>query len=539
VGARLADPAGRGGSKRRLALLLAAGMALECLGLGGTARATDPQPALSGQLQAPGGPFLTDRYGRVVILHGVNAVYKLAPYELIAAPGQPWDFSAADAQAMARLGFDVVRLGLTWQGLEPGTKAADDPSVCSEGRPKDAHQYHQSTVDAYLRALDHTVALLGAEGIYSLIDMHQDAYNHEAFTGDGAPDWAVCTNGAPNRSVYNPYLNPAVGVAFDHFWNNDVAGGLQHEYDRVWGAVAGHFAADPWVAGYDVFNEPFSSEVFTGAGNAEFDARLECFYTGTAHPGAQNATGLPLACPPTDPAEGAIASIHAADPHHLVFYEPDVVNDFGDANYVGAMPFPGLVLNFHVYCLANGPTCPGEEAGVFQREASARAGAGNRLQPGGPAWFLSEFGGGGDNYANLDAVTADADQALVGWTYWQWKQYNDPYGGTDEGVIEADGRVDPGKARALSQTYAQAIAGIPMAMSFNPATAGFTLTYRADPAIHAPTVVFVAVGTHYPHGYCATARGARITSPAGATHLVLDDLPGATTVEVRVKQGRC
>ena len=54
---------------------------------------TPGSPALvSGPLRAPGGAFLVDSYGRAVILHGVNAVYKLAPYELIQAPGKPWNF---------------------------------------------------------------------------------------------------------------------------------------------------------------------------------------------------------------------------------------------------------------------------------------------------------------------------------------------------------------------------------------------------------------------------------------------------------------
>src|ERR1019366_6184676 len=75
----------------------------------------DPQA-----VSAPGGRYLRDAFGRVVILHGVNAVYKHAPYELAIAPGQPFDFSAADAAAISKAGFDMVRLGILWQGLEPG-----------------------------------------------------------------------------------------------------------------------------------------------------------------------------------------------------------------------------------------------------------------------------------------------------------------------------------------------------------------------------------------------------------------------------------
>src|ERR1039458_7998341 len=62
--------------------------------------------AVEGPINSPGGPFLYDRQGRVVFFHGVNAVFKRAPYELYPAPGKPWNFSVADASLMARLGFN-------------------------------------------------------------------------------------------------------------------------------------------------------------------------------------------------------------------------------------------------------------------------------------------------------------------------------------------------------------------------------------------------------------------------------------------------
>lgn len=93
----------------------------------------DGQPPIQGPLSSPGGPYLYDQQGRVVFLHGVNAVYKLPPYELFPAPGKPWNFSRHDASLMARLGFNVVRLGITWRGLEPGTAPANDPAICSRG----------------------------------------------------------------------------------------------------------------------------------------------------------------------------------------------------------------------------------------------------------------------------------------------------------------------------------------------------------------------------------------------------------------------
>ena len=56
------------------------------------------------------------------------------------------------------------------------------------------------------------------------------------------------------------------------------------------------FRGNPWVLGYDPFNEPFSTSLIR-YGDAHFDAELECFYTGTAHIGAPS-HGAPAAALP-------------------------------------------------------------------------------------------------------------------------------------------------------------------------------------------------------------------------------------------------
>ncbi|HAM00633.1 MAG TPA: hypothetical protein DCQ30_00155 [Acidimicrobiaceae bacterium] len=505
-----------------------------------------------------------------MIMHGVNAVYKTYPFDFNPVAGSSNSLTPSDAAEMASLGFDVVRLGIVWEGLEPGSTedyaepatAADDNSkaICTEGLVNGAgtagpggsdSQYNQSTLQAYVTAVRATVDLLASYGIYSLVDMHQDVYNAH-FAGEGAPDWAVCTNGLPPTNTGNwsaNYFTPAVGVAFDHFWDNDVVGGLQQNYDAVWHQVASALAGDPGVVGYDVFNEPFSSEIGTVAGNAAFDAKLECFYTGTSTPGEQAQTHAPLLCPPTDPAVGAIPSIESGDPNHLVFYEPDVGNDFGDANYIGPMPYPNLVLGFHDYCLASAgqayfdfygsPACSGPEQTVMQQESAARASAATRYQPGGPAWFMSEFGAGEDT-TDLTRVAGLANANLLGWTYWQWKQYEDPTGGSTEALLRSDGSVDPVKAAVIVQPYAQAVAGTPTSMSYDPSTHHYSLTFIPDPTVAAPTVVFVPVNSFYDvyrSGYCATVSGGTSTT-AGDKVLIAAD-PTARAVTVTITPGTC
>lgn len=553
---------------------------------GATASSTD---SVSGCITAPGdaGGFLQDAYGRNLIMHGVNAVYKAYPYDFTTTPGQRNSLAAADAAEMASLGFDVVRLGIIWKGLEPGavedyrqpaTRADGNlPAICTEGIVRGggsagpgggASQYDQTTLADYLAQLKATVDVLASHGIYSLVDMHQDVYN-EHFGGEGAPDWAVCTNGLPATNTGNwsaNYFQPAVGAAFKHFWNNDVVGGLQQNYDYVWHQVASYLANDHGVIGYDVFNEPFSTEIATppGVGNAAFDAQLECFYTGRRHPGRQSQTHAPVVCPPTDPAVGAIGSIERADPNHLVFYEPDVANDFGAANWIGPMPYPRLVLGFHDYCLASAgqvyydfygsPACSTPEQTVMSNESSARASAASRYQPGGPAWFMSEFGAG-ENTTDLTRVADLANHNLLGWTYWQWKQYGDPTGGSTEGLVTSNApcsspqcrqsnlpdTVDPIKARVLVQPYAQAVAGTPTSTSYDPSTRVFHLTYRPRSSVTAPTIVFVPVNSLwdvYPDGYCVSASRVTVTGQ-GTDHLLLSDPTSSTASVTLGPAGTC
>ena len=150
-------------------------------------------PGVPSYLTSPGGPYMYDSSGRMVILHGVNVVYKHAPYIAYPDPGEPWNFDATDAQKMQTLGFNVVRLGIEWQALEPGSGGPNQPSICTPGPPGDPHEFNLATADAYLAHVKATVDLLARYGIYTLLDMHQDVYN-KLFRGEGAPDWAVCTN---------------------------------------------------------------------------------------------------------------------------------------------------------------------------------------------------------------------------------------------------------------------------------------------------------------------------------------------------------
>src|ERR1700736_6283157 len=140
------------------------------------------------------GRWITDTGGRVVVVHGINMVYKLPPY-YPAAVG----FGDDDAAFLRRIGFNAVRGGVIWKALEPRPGVYDD---------------------AYLAQIAGTVATLTRHGIVALLDFHQDMYN-ERFQGEGAPDWAVQDDGLPAFPQYgfpgNYLLMAALQHALDHF----------------------------------------------------------------------------------------------------------------------------------------------------------------------------------------------------------------------------------------------------------------------------------------------------------------------------------
>ncbi len=328
---------------------------------------------------------IVDDQGRMVLLRGVN-VNSLGSY-FQANPKYPTTVAVTDQDwsAMAAHGMDVVRLLISWSSLEPSRGTIDQ---------------------AYLAQIHTAVAAAARQGIYSIIDMHQDAWGKYVASPpgvtcpsgaspgigwDGAPQWATITDGADTCAAAGVReLAPAVMHAFDHFYAN--TDGIQDQLVQAWAAVARSFAGDPAVAGYDLLNEPnWGTDVATSGAN------LGAFY-----------------------AKAVTAIRHAEQAghgfSHLVFFEPVVVFPT-----TGALPpaadvsDPNMVFAPHNY---NGSIDPGTVAGGFAQDVAAAQSYGT------PLW-IGEFGWFGDADADAPSVKAFADAedaALVGGTWWQWRQ---------------------------------------------------------------------------------------------------------------------
>ncbi|WP_249009987.1 cellulase family glycosylhydrolase [Conexibacter sp. DBS9H8] len=450
------------------------------------------------------GRWITDAAGRVVIVHGFNMVYKLAPYYPAAA-----GFDSADAAFLKANGFNAVRVGVIWKGLEP------QPGVFDT---------------AYLSQISDTVDMLARDGIVSLLDFHQDQLN-EQFAGEGFPDWAIQTGGLPNtHTAFSAgyLLNPALQHALDQFWSNAPGPdgiGLQSWFAGAWQAAAARFAANPAVLGYELFNEPFPGTLWQQCllvtGCPLFDAQLESFYRLVDR------------------------AIRSVDPRTLVFYEPNVLFNNGVNTTLPALGDPQAGFAFHDYCLtapSSGTSsfCTTSNNLVFSHALAHVARTGEAL-------LETEFGAT-NNVTLLKDAVARADRNMVPWMEWAFCGCHDPttVGPGDVEAVVRNPSLPPrgtnviwSTLRALTEPYPQVIAGIPLSFGFDRATGEFDLRYSTARAgggsLPAGAVTDIAVpALDYPHGYSVIADGARILSKRGAPVLQLVACPSARAITVAV-----
>jgi endoglycosylceramidase len=125
----------------------------------------------------------------------------------------------------------------------------------------------------------------------------------------------------------------------------------------------------------------------------------------------------------------------------------------------------------------------------------------------------------------------------MSWLYWSYKDWVDAPGGAGSGALFDDSDNNAtlrwAKLAVVSEPYPQATAGTPLTYRYDPAADSFSTRYTPDPAVHAPTVVYVPP-IHYPAGYKVSVSGARVVSNPGASLLQLVNERGAREVSLVV-----
>ena len=226
---------------------------------------------------------------------------------------------------------------------------------------------------------------------------------------DGLP--AVPKSGFPN----NYLVMPALSRAFDHFWANDPGPGgvgLQDRYAEAWRQVATRFRGRQFNMGYDLLNEPWPGTGWQACANPE-------------------------GCPPFDRdkltpfSRRVYRQIRRADPRGIVWYEPNVLFNFGAESHHGAVG-PQTGLSFHVYCLGRG------DARRLARQTRSRATCaatrwrgcvGQRRRPGAAhraTRRCSPSSAPPTTSARSAGSSTRAEEHMVSWQEWHYCDCADP-----------------------------------------------------------------------------------------------------------------
>lgn len=190
---------------------------------------------------------IKDDDGRHVIYRGINArvegLFDVSfsdgrlPLEKIPA------LTDADLIEMKKIGFNFIRLPLSWSGIAP--------------KP---NQYSKTYIANVLKTLD----LCQKYGIKVMLDMHQDAYSKE-IGEDGAPDWAIYprnfdrNEGGHLGNLTLKRISLDTQRAFASFWKNKWIKGRRiwdHYVEAILFLLEGT-ADHPAVAGLQIMNEPW------------------------------------------------------------------------------------------------------------------------------------------------------------------------------------------------------------------------------------------------------------------------------------------
>ena len=463
-----------------------------------------------------GQAYIADDRSRIVLFHGA------VPADLLdfgtsknwSAPAYPIDPAAyaggqcpaivghthypplcqSDIEEMAALGFNSLRLPLSWSLLEP-----------KRG------EFNQTYLDRATQVVDWAKAM----GIYVIIDMHQNAYSHfvqaepgsgvDLSSNSGAPAWATITDGLPSKELLanQREANPAVIEAFSNFWYN--RDGIQDEYIKAIGFLAKRFKDDSTVAGYSIFNEPQPGwnlpPGFEDLLLFPFYRRVIDAVTGV-HDGLQCPTGIYM------PAICGYADLGIHDLRHLFFLEPGLLRQITDFPTHLGLPissYPNLVFDIHAYThgftiekLINSKSDPRTASYPWGRYDQTYSLAEREAKAMGAALFVSEFG----NDPSYDSLLLtnellEQEKHLVGFAFWTWKENGasnswgvfDP-GNADVGVTGSSGCIRPAREHQLARVYPRASTDPKLTYHYDSETGAFTLQAQGR-AGDAPTVVSI------------------------------------------------
>ena len=470
--------------------------------------------------------FILDNEGRYSVFHGVNVIIKLPPYLPDLDKFDPLNSlnTEYDLKTMKKMGFNMVRLGVIWEAVErqPGVYDME-----------------------YLQKVEEIINTLGKNGIYTMVDAHQDAFSRN-FCGEGVPyfytnelgydkkcnanivtqflgfvgtcknldyfNFTYDENGLPviddckKNSFIEYHFLAEFSSAYKKFYEN--VNNIQDKFVEFWKVVATKFKGNKYVLGYDLWNEPSPGGFLEDFKNV-IPGRPDLYSV------------LPLY-------KKVNEALRDIDPNYILYFEntpiPDTLPIMGGLVWGTMKEKPGddnepQVYNFHSYCCVSGANacengeaslknslnlCPKFHKNKFKTEMDN---ARNNLHV---PMFVSEFGACSDSqacYNEIMNVISICEENFISWSYWNYKPYGDhtttaiqlvEY----EGIYNPDGTVQTIKEKSLSRAYVPYYQGLPIDFKFEEGSStNFETSFEYHSDIEAPTVLFYNKDFFYANGY--------------------------------------
>ena len=473
----------------------------------------------------PTNRFILDKHGRYSIFHGGNVVVKLPPYLPIL---DKFDYQYSlntphDLETMKRLGFNSVRLGVIWEAVEKAPGVYDDE---------------------YLDKVEQIINTLGENGIYTMVDAHQDVFSRQ-FCGEGVPYFyvnemgydkkcdasaltrildfvGVCKtiedfnfrfdeNGLPliedcvTHNFQDYHFIAGFSSAYRNFYENRA--NIQDKFVEFWKKVVTRFKDNEYILGYDLWNEP-------APGGPMED--IKSFI-----PGRPDIKDILPVYRKVD------TELRKIKPNYILFFEntpvPDILPIFGGL-FLGSMDEKPAgddvpqVYNFHTYCCLSGTdTCAHGEASYdksikvcptfHQKQFKKEIKTAEKLNV---PMFLSEFGACSDSlacYNEIISVMKITEENFISWSYWNYKPYGDHTTSaiemvSYEGIYNDDGTVQNIKEKGLSRGYVMYYQGKPIDFKYQTnSNTNFETSFEYHKNITEPSVLYYNKGFFYKKGY--------------------------------------
>jgi len=378
------------------------------------------------------GRAFRDGRGRQLLFRGYNAkavgLFDVT-FDDGRTPNETFDdFDEARALRFEELGFNAMRLPISWSALEPHPQ-----------------QYPQAFFDKLGAILD-----LGQKhGFWVIVDMHQDAYSKE-IGEDGAPLWAIVP--PPPMLLSGPsddsrrLTGPVLSAGFNFFANVPATDGrpLQEAFVSAVKQLVRRFASHPALLGYEAFNEPL---LFHQDQLDEFHARF---------------------------ADG----VHSIDADAPIFFEPITTRNQNDRALVSSSSWAHGAGAYapHIY---TGQFSVPDQHGWQSEDPSVLEPSMLAAEAEAAAWgtplFVGEFGCNQAEARGPKWISAEIDlqdRVLASSTVWEWS------GRGDWGFRDANGNEHAATAAVVSRPYPRAVAGDLISIT-RPTPAHLVVRYRA------------------------------------------------------------